>query len=288
MKVLIKTFLFVLLIMVSQRTIAQIADTTQLNAEEKEKTKFTVGGTFSSKLHYYGRTDSLKSTAFIPELSVQFANGIYISSSFIFINNSQRSFDYTATIAEAGYKFGQNKKKGLAGSVYADKFFYANNQLVRSSQQGQAGFALSWLNKIADINAGSSVVFSDNPDFFASLGFDHPFRKEKGKNIFVIVPTITANAGSQNFTHTYFVKRNVLLLPAADEQLTKTSKNFKLLSYEASVPIVFVRNKMTVTFTPGYVLPQSVIKVAGRPDLSETASNLFYANLGVSFTFGKK
>ena len=40
---------------------------------------------------------------------------------------------------------------------------------------------------------------------------------------------------------------------------------------EASVPVVFVRNKMTITFTPGYVLPQSVIKVAGRPDLSENA-----------------
>ena len=288
MKALLKALFFLALIPVSQRTIAQIADTTQLNPEEKEKTKFTVGSTFSSTVHYYGRTDSLKSTAFIPELSVQFSNGVYISSSFIFINNSQRFFDYTATIAELGYKFGQNKTKGLAGSIYADKFFYANNQLVRSSQQGQAGFALSWLNKIADINAGSSAVFSTNSDFFASLGFDHPFRKEKGGNIFVIVPAITANAGSQNFTHTYLIKRNVFLLPAADEQLTQTSKRFQLLSYEVSVPVVYVRNNLTVTFTPGYVLPQNVIKVAGRPDLSETASNLFYANLGVSFSFGKK
>ncbi len=280
MKALLKTLFFLVLIPISERTIAQ------LNPEEK--TKFTVGSTFSSKLHYYGRTDSLKSTAFIPDLSVQFANGIYISSSFIFINNSQRSFNYTATIAEAGYKFGQDKQQGLAGSIYANKFFYANNQLVQSSQQGQSGFALSWLNKIADINAGSSVVFSTSTDFFASLGFDHPFRKEEGKNIFVIVPTITANAGTQNFTHTYFIKRNVLILPAADEQLTRTSKNFQLLSYEASMPVVFVRDKLTVTFTPGYVLPLNVIKVAGRPDLSETASNLFYANLGVSFSLGKK
>ena len=288
MKPAINILTLALFILVSPEIFAQTGDTSEINNEQKTKTELTIGSSFSSRLHYYGRTDSLKSTAFIPDVSVQFGNGFFISSSFIFINNPQKSFNYTAAVAEAGYKFGRNRKKGLAGNIYADKFFYANNILVQSAQQGQAGFSFSWLNKTANINLGSSAVFSDKTDFFASLGFDHPFRKEKGKNILVIAPSITANAGSQNFTHTYFIKRNVILFPVADEQLTMTSKRFQLLSYEISVPVVFVRNRLTATFTPGYVLPQNVIQVAGRPDLSETASNLFYANLGIAFSFGKK
>src|SRR5690348_905250 len=85
-------------------------------AEKKEKTSLTLSSNFISKLHYYGRTDSLKSTAWVPNILLQFGNGIFINSSFIFINNRQQPFEYTAAVAGAGYNFG--KSKGIAGSIY--------------------------------------------------------------------------------------------------------------------------------------------------------------------------
>ncbi len=286
MNCLTKIYIFLAFLSTSQLAIAQPEVDPNLNKKEKSTVSFTVGSTFSSNLHYYGRTDSLKSSALIPNLSLEFGKGFFFNTSFVFINNKTKSFDYTAAIVGAGYKFGESE--GLAGNLYADKFFYNNNQLVQSSQTGQAGFALSWLNNVMDLNGGSSVVFSNNADFFASLGLDHPFRIGKENTIFVVTPTVTANAGSQNFTHTYLLKRNIFLLPVADQEFTKTSKQFQLLSYDISVPLELVHDNLSIHITPGYVLPQNVIKVAGRPDLSENASSLFYFNIGASITFGNK
>ena len=248
--------------------------------------QYIFGTSYASKLHFFGRTDSLRSSAFVPSVTAKFSNGLYVSGSFIFINNTDASLKYTAAITEAGYRFGKNE--GLAGYIYADKFFYsANSSLVQSVQTGQAGFALSHLNNILDINTGGSAVFSDKTDFFVNAGIDHLFRLETDKSIFLIVPTATINAGTQNFTSTYLKKRNVLFFPLADESVTTNEQKFQVLSYEISMPITYVQNKFAITFTPGYVIPQNVIKVANRPDLANNASNLFYANVGISYTLSK-
>lgn len=270
------------------------ATTTSLNAQDslatpdppKKKTTFTIGTSYLPKLHFYGRTDSLKSMALAPNVLLKFSNGIYLSSTVIFLNNQQISMQYGATIAGAGYRFG--KTKGFAGSVFGDLFFYANKDLVQSSQKGQVGYTLSYLNPVLNINNNSSIVFSGNNDYFTSLGADHPFRFMKGKSVFVVIPTFTAHGGTQNFTNTYYKTRTLNGLPLPPEQVTETGKKFSLLSYELSVPVVFVHNKLAVSFTPGYVIPQNIMKVQGRPDLSENAKNLFYANAGVFYTFGKK
>jgi len=254
--------------------------------QPKKKTSLTVSSSFISKLHFYGRTDSLKSTALVPNILLQFGNGIYLSSSFIFINNNQQTLKYAATVAGAGYNFG--KLKGISGTIYADKFFYAYQGLVQSSQKGQAGFRLSHRNNILDINLAGSSVFSDKPDFFASGGVDHIFIYRHKKSVFVLIPTFSVNAGTQNFTNSYYKTRYVNGIPVGQEQVTETGRNFQLLSFEASLPIAYAYKKMILSVTPGYVIPQHVIKVPGRPDLSENASNLFYANVGVAFKFSKK
>ncbi len=288
MKSVKNILIFFFLIVFSQKTFAQdsLPPVPQPVVEKKEKTSLTLSTNFASKLHFYGRTDSLKSTALIPNIFLQFGNGIYLSSSFIFINNSQQTFNYAATVAGAGFNFG--KRKGISGSIYADKFFYANEKLVQSSQQGQAGFKLSHLNKMLDVNLAASTVFSNKSDYFASLGVDHIFLFKRKKSVFVIMPTVTANAGTQNFTNSYYKTRYVGGIPVGQEQVTENSKKFNLLSYDLSLPIAYAYKKLIVSVTPGYVIPQSIIKVAGRPDLSENASNLFYGNIGIAIKFGKK
>lgn len=251
----------------------------------KKKTALTIGTVYLPRLHFYGRTDSLKSSAVAPNILLQLGNGIYLSSTVIFTHNKAKPFSYGATIAGAGYRFG--KAKGFAGTISGDLFFYENKGLIQSAQKGQAGFTLSYLNSILNINSSANTVFSDNNDYFTSLGVDHKFRIVKGNNIFVIIPTFTANAGTQNFTNTYYKTRSVNGIPLPPELVTETNKRFQLLSFEASVPVVYVYKNLALSFTPGFVIPQNVKKVAGRPDLSENAKNLFYANAGVFYTFKK-
>lgn len=249
------------------------------------KTAATVFGAvaFVPNLHYYGRTDSLKSSALLPTILVQFdSSGFYISGSAVFIQNTLQTMDYGAAITEAGYKFG--KKKGLAGSIYADKFFYRDKQLVQSALQAQAGATISYLNKIVNINTGFITAFSNKTDFFASAGADHSFKFSKGKSVFVITPTAVAGAGTQSFTYSYYKKNNVLGFPLSSQQVTETSRRFNLLSYEFSMPSVWAYRKLFLVITPGYVIPKNVITVAGRPDISERAGNLFYTNLSILYT----
>ncbi len=273
----------VILVFISYQSLAQ----SPIDSSVAEQTnQYTFGTTYASKLHYFGRTDSLKSSAFVPSVTAKFTNGLYLSGSFIFVNNADASLKYTAAITEAGYRFG--KSEGLAGSIFADKFFYAqSSSLVQSVQKGQAGFALSHLNNILTVNTGGSAVFSDKTDYFVNAGIDHLFRIETGNGIFLIIPTATINAGTQNFTSTYLKKRNVLFIPIADESVTTTDQKFQVLSYEFSLPVTFVYNKFAITVTPGYVLPQNVIKVANRPDLAKNGTNLFYANIGLSYTLSR-
>lgn len=281
-----KLYFFTLLIPFTQAVNAQDSLQTAPAATAKKKTTFTIGTSYLPKLHFYGRTDSLRSTALAPNVLLQFGNGMYISSTVIFINNKQIPMQYAATVAGGGYRFG--KTKGFAGSVYGDLFFYANKDLVQSSQKGQAGYTLSYLNPVLNINNNSSVIFSDNSDFFTSLGADHPFKIVKGKSVLVIIPTLSTNFGTQNFTNSYYKTRYLNGIPVGSEQVNETSKKFNLLSVELSVPVVFVHKNLALSVTPGYVMPQSVIQVQGRPDLSENAKNLFYGNLGIFYTFGKK
>ena len=277
-KILTTVILFIFL----QSSARAQSDTTLIEPTNQ----YVFGTNYASKLHFYGRTDSLKSSAFVPSVTAKFSNGLYVSGSFIFVNNADASLKYTAAITEAGYRFGKNE--GIAGSFFADKFFYAaNSSLVQSVQTGQAGFALSHLNNILDINTGGSAVFSDKTDFFINGGIDHLFRVETGSSIFLIVPTATINAGTQNFTSTYLKKRNVLFFPVADESVTTNDQKFQILSYEVSMPITYVYNKFAFSFTPGYVIPQNVIKVENRPDLANNAKNLFYANIGCSYRLSR-
>jgi len=257
---------------------AQSAATDTTTTLEKEHTfHVSLATAYSSRLNYYGRTDSLKSSALIPTVVLQVGKNFTVTPSFIFINNNQASFNYAATTINATYSFG--KQKGIAGTVYGDKYFYKDASLVQSAQQGQAGFTLSYLNKIINVTGGSSAAFSStNTDLFASATLDHKFKIVKGENIFLIIPTAVANAGTQHFTYSYYKKNNFLFFPTNDQLVTENSKKFTLLSYDVNLSLIYAIKRFIVNLTPGYVLPKNVITVSGNAAASEKASNLFYCN----------
>ena len=116
------------------------------------------------------------------------------------------------------------------------------------------------------------------------VGIDHIFRFEnKDNSIIVLDPSFTANAGSQNFSKTYKRKTGGLL--PREQQVTESYKQFNVLSLEASMPFIYSKNKLMVIATPAYVLPQNLVKVENRPDLTEIGENMFYATIALKYTF---
>lgn len=252
-----------------------------------DKTEFTIGFTYNSAMNYYGRVDSLKSTGFYPSLNISFKNGLFLNSTFVFASNTL-STDYAATLLTGGYNF-KNKKESWAATLSGSYYLYKDqSELVQSAVKAEGNLSISNLNKIINTTVGVNTKYSDQYDFGAQASLDHIVRIEHpfGNNdVVVIDPTAAVFAGTQNFTKTYYEKRNFLIFSLPDEEVSESSKRFNILSYELSVPIIYGIGKFNLVFNPAYVLPQNVITVPGQPSLSERAENLFYFTITGKVTF---
>lgn len=275
----IQTFTILLSFFVFQLASAQ-SDST-----EKQEPKFKLGINYNSGLNYYGRTDSLKSTGVFPLAELWFTKDIYVNAAPVFVNNAVQSMEYAGTVTSLGYLHVTDK---WISNLYLLKPFYKqSSQLVQSALKAQTGASFSKLNKILNITLGGDLKFSDKVDLGATAGLDHLIKKQfEDKSVLVIDPSFYAYAGTQNFTNTYYKKNNGFLgLPGSTEQVNQSVTQFNILAYEFSVPVVYVKGKWMALVTPSYILPQNLITVANRPDLSERGQDMFYATVGLKYTF---
>jgi len=252
----------------------------QTDSSENSMMHLKLSANFCSNLNYYGRTDSLTSSGFFPLAEVWFNENFYINAAPIFVTNRSTSFDYAGTVTTVGYQFFADEKKWF-GNLYLVKPFYKSDaQLVQSALKAQGAFSFSNLNKLIDITAGADVKFSDKVDFGLMAGVDHIFRKQFADNsVLVIDPSAYLFAGTQQFSKAN--EKTGFLIPRVGETDSKQVNQFALLSYELSMPVIFAKGKLQALFTPAYVVPQNLIVVAGRPDLSEKGTETFYATIGI-------
>ncbi len=252
------------------------------DSANKEGAKFKLSLNYNSGLNYYGRTDSLKSTGVFPLAEIWFSPKFYINAAPVFVNNQIQNMEYSGTVASLGFLDVSDK---WISNLYLLKPFYTEtSKLVQSALKGQAGASFTALGKAFNFSFGGDIKYSDRVDFGAVVGIDHIFRIENRDNsVLVFDPSFTANAGTQNFSKTYKKKTSGLL--PREQQITESYQKFNILSFEASVPVVFSKGKLQVIATPAYVLPQNLVKVENRPDLSETGEKMFYTTLALKYTF---
>jgi hypothetical protein len=256
----------------------------------RNKPQFKLSLNYNSNLHYYGRTDSFRSSGYFPMAEFFITPKFYLNVAPIFVSNKFQSFDYAGTVATAGYL--NVTDKWLTSAYVLKPFYTAEARLVQSALQAQTGVSVSRLNKVLNVTLGADVKFSDAVDLGATAGVDHIFRKilPNGAGVIVLDPSLTANAGTQRFSTTYVKKQNgsstgPLGLPLSGgnsngNTTTETSREnrFSILSYEASMPVIYVRKKWMFLATPAYVMPQNLL--AG-----EIGKDQFYLTAGVKYTF---
>jgi hypothetical protein len=258
----------------------------QQDSVKEEKVKFKLGVYYNSNLNYYGRTDSLGSSGFFPLGEIWFGKNFYINAAPVFVNNAIASFEYAGTIATAGYLFNSNQHFGA--HIYLVKPIYReSSQLVQSALKAQLNASITWMNKILNLTAGADAKWSDRADFGAMASADHVFRFNAGsKLLFVVNPTVAINAGTQQFARTYYEKTGgFLIFPGIEQEVTTTGRAFNILSYELSAPLIMALGKMQWLLTPAYVIPQNLVTIDGRPELSETGKKMFYITAGMKFNF---
>lgn len=261
------------------------------NVEDTAKNEFYASINYQSALHYFGRVDSLNSSGLFPVIGIKSKIGIYLNSTFIFIQNPATPLSYTGTILEAGYHFPHHTN--FSGNVYYNHFLYQDKSVLeQAALKGQAGINTTYNNKVVNVNAGADVKFSNSEtDFGVTVGLDRLF-------LFTgiienAVLAFNPSAYLYSGTHNYFknVKKNNgqglgSLLGNGNgignnNSSIEQAKQFTILAYEFSAPFVLVKGKFNAYVSPAYVIPQNLVSVSGRPDLSEKGENLFYISAGV-------
>ncbi len=261
-----------------------LAQTPAADSVKEKKLVFKLGSFYTSRLHYYGRTDSLRSSGFFPMAEIWIDKKFYITAAPVFIMNNADGFAYAGTVTTAGVQFSKEKKY-MATIFLVKPIYQDNSQLVQSALKWQGAATHTFLNKVANITLGGDVKFSDNVDYGASAGLDHLFRKDmKDGSLFALRPSATLNAGTQQFTKTSYKRSGFLFFPGTEQEITTEVKKFAVLSYEFSAPLIFIKDKLTLVVSPSYVIPQNLLNVHGRPDLSERGQEMFYVVAGAKLT----
>ena len=241
---------------------------------------------YNTDLNYYGRTDSLKSSGFFPLAELWLTPNFYINAAPICVNNALQKFEYAGSVATVGYQ--KVTQKSIVGVYVSKPVYKESSELVQAALKAQSGINFSFLNKFVNLNVGSDVKFSDKVDFGATAGLDHIIRiQNKDNSVLVFDPAFFVYAGTQNFQRSYYEKNNTgfLFFPGNEQLVTEEVSQFSVLAYEATMPIVYAKKNWTFVATPSYIIPQNLITIPNRPDLSEKGENTFYATLTAKYTF---
>ncbi|MBO9593424.1 MAG: hypothetical protein J7599_10990 [Niabella sp.] len=244
--------------------------------DSTRKNEFGAGLNFQTRLHYFGRTDSLQSSALIPNIGYQLKNGLYVQGNFVFIQNKAAATTYAGTTLEGGFRF--KPSKHFSGNIFYMQVLYKDNStLPQSALKSQTGINTAITTPIITFNAGGDLKFSkQQTDIGATLGADHIFvlHKPSSRVAFAIDPSVYLYAGTQRFTKSYIERTKFLGIPVGQKENIQSYDRFNVLAYEASAPVVAVAGKFFATVIPSYVMPQNLLE-------GETGKNLFSLTLGV-------
>lgn len=246
---------------------------------------FKLSVNYNSGLNYFGRTDSLQSSGLFPMAELWFNKELYINAAPIFVRNKVTDLTYAGTVSTIGYM--HTTSKWLSHVYLLKPFYKQSSTLVQSALKAQSGASITFLNKALNLTAGADAKLSNQIDVGATGGIDHIFRiQASDKSVIVIDPSVYVYGGTQRFTNTYNKKKKgFLLFPGSNEQVTENVSRFKVLAYEVSIPLIFAKGGVQILATPSYILPQNLITVAGRPDLSEQGKNTLYTTIAVKYSF---
>jgi len=247
------------------------------------KLSFRIGAYYNSCLNYYGRTDSLRSSGFFPMAELWLKNKFYINAATIFTDNSIAGVQYAGAVATAGYLNNNGKS---STHIYLVKPIYKDNsRLVQSALKAQVAVNFTKLNKVVNFTTGADVKFSGNTDYGANIGLDHIFKRQfPGHFVLVVDPSVYLYAGTQRFTQTRYEKNGFLIFPGISKEVTEEVKKFTLLSYEVSAPVILAKGRWMLLATPSFVVPQHLVTIEDRPDLSESGKAMFYITAGAKLT----
>lgn len=309
--------LLVLLILAAGRPTASIAQTAgdstgvvkadsvrSLTADSakphRSRSYFEVAVNYQSDNVYLGRKDSVALPYIIPTITYTHKSGVYISASAAWLNNSEAS-----RVDLVSFDLGYSLKKGhYTGDYYFSKYFYNKDASsvtsgIPASLNMSNGYDLGFIKPTLEL----TLDIATHLDFQTGLGLEHKFTAFDDD--LEITPRFVANASTLNFYNNYYQKKRFRKKQGkttitGTENITGSVTNasaFRIMDYEASLPLSYSLGSLTFSFTPSYAIPvhPSLISVTRTYSVTtmpsttklqtEQLSNTFFFTAGLSWQF---
>jgi len=276
-----------------------VADSVATISHHHKYSHFATGMTFQSDDVYLGRKDSAALPYYTPSVSYFHKSGLYATASMSYLKNATASRVDLITL-DAGYMFTRGK---YAGTFTVSKYFYnTQSTSVTSAIKASADYTNSYDLGFIKPSFTATLNMGSKTDFAATLGLSHTVELIKDK--WEIAPAFNAEASTQDFYSDYYrnrkykIKKKKVVVGTGEAAVTGTVLNastFRVLDYEAAMPIEYSIGKCTIGFTPTYTMPVHpatlaihTVKDDGQVNdtiRTEKIANTFYFTLGVDFLF---
>ena len=282
---------------------AQAVDVIQrvdLSPSTKKKTYLAAELSYMNDNVYLGRKDSARLPYLTLDLGYHFKSGFFIDASVNYLASSDSRIE--AVNFEGGYSFTSRKYSGEATFT---KYFYSSKSTnVKSEVKSSLSYFNSYDFGFITPTFTAFLNFGSKTDVGGTLGLEHTFYALDDR--FDITPTFTANASTQNYYNNYYKTRRYTIKRKNKPPVTgianvtgrvENASQFKVLDYEASLPIDYQAGKFTFSANPVYAFPvnPSIVQVtttrANNTSTTrfntEKTENTFFITLGVSYKFEK-
>lgn len=273
-----------------------LAQDTSLNhfLNEFKKSYFKASASYLSNDVYFGRKDSFNVPYLTPSISYFNKSGFFLNASTSYLSTEKRIDAFTLG---AGYEFAAKK---WTGEFTLNKYFFSGQSYnVKSEVKSDLEAELGYDTGPIELSLTSTASFSSSTDMAAGIGLDHAFSLIHDK--MEITPTFLMNGGTQYYFDAYYRKRRYVkkrkgkLDPRTITAYTLDPAKFRILDYEASLPIEYDISKFRISFRPTVAFPvnpntivRTVQPVGGIPvtkTYTEKISNSFYSELELTYKF---
>jgi len=264
-----------------------------------KKGSFKIGANYLSNNVFMGRADTVKTPTILTDIKYTFKNGIFLAATANYIPNRVTNKLDGGSLA-AGYDFDITDNL-LGGLSYTKLFYTANSTQIGSAINSTVNANLSY-----DITGVITPLVSVDYNFlkqdfghdiFLNASLSHDFAIEGifgDRDFLMISPTVSMNAGTQNFYDAYFVlkkykltKKALALEQAAESLIIKRENQlskFRLLDYEFSAPVEYKMGVLILSFTPTYAVAENKLPPRVTKGMV-SGSGIFFFETGAALKF---
>ena len=264
-----------------------------------KKGSFKIGANYLSNNVFMGRADTVKTPTILTDIKYTFKNGIFLAATANYIPNRVTNKLDGGSLA-AGYDFDITDNL-LGGLSYTKLFYTANSTQIGSAINSTVNANLSY--DIAGVitplvSVDYNFLKQDfGHDIFLNASLSHDFAIEGifgDRDFLMISPTVSMNAGTQNFYDAYFVlkkykltKKALALEQAAESLIIKRENQlskFRLLDYEFSAPVEYKMGVLILSFIPTYAVAENKLPPRVTKGMV-SGSGIFFFETGAALKF---